>query len=185
LSACSFCCNLECTGGALLLRSLLLVNTTLASPQVAAFLPLSLQLPAAARLKLQDVQMVIGQRQLQQYAAFLQQLPSAVFVSDNQTFIHIRNFSSISSVAAAGKAAVAADPSTAAAGDGDVIVDVYSVTLIAPAAAAVNNTPVAVLQALAASRAAQQQNSSGVTTTPLAAAGSDAAGVIPATDSYV
>jgi hypothetical protein len=166
-------------GGSLTLRSLLLANTTLASPQVAAFLPLPLQFPSAARLLLQDVQMVVSQQQLQQYAAFLQQLPSAVFVSDNVTFIHIRNFSSSS--AAAGIAAVA--------GDGKVDVTVRSVTLIAPSAASLNSTPVTVLQALAASQAQQQQNSSSsgaiAAASALAAAGSDASGVITATDSYV
>jgi hypothetical protein len=176
-------------GGTLLLQGLLLANTTLASPQGAAFLPLALQLPATTRLKLQDIQMVVSQQQLQQYAAFLQQVPSAVFVTDNTSFIHVRNFSSIGSVLAAGKAADAAAAASAAGDASETIVDAYSVTLIAPMGAAIRNTPITVLQALAASRASQQQNgsvsSAGVDETALAAATGNAAGIVTATDSYV
>jgi hypothetical protein len=135
--------------------------------------------------------MVVSQQQLQQYAAFLQQVPSAVFVTDNTSFIHVRNFSSSGSILAADKAADAAAAASAAGDASEMIVDVYSVTLVAPTGAAIRNTPITVLQALAASRAAQQQQQNGsvsgadVDATALAAAAGDAAGIVTATDSYV
>ncbi|KAF6252064.1 hypothetical protein COO60DRAFT_1673833 [Scenedesmus sp. NREL 46B-D3] len=144
-----------------------------------------LQLPAAIRLKLQDVQMAVSQQQLQQYAAFLRQVPSAVFATDNATFIHVRNFSS--SMTAAGQAAAAAVP---AAGDGGSVVDAYSVTLIAQAAASINNMPFTALQAMTASRGGQQRQYGGGTggadeAAVAAAAAGDTDGVITTTDSYV
>lgn len=168
-------CLLQSAGSSLLLRGLLLANTTLASPRVAAFLPLSLQLPAAARLRLDDVQMLVSQQQLQQYAAFLQQLPSAVFVSDNITFIHVRNHSS----------SVSAATAAAAGAEAGVVVEAYSVTLLAPLAASVNSTAVTVLRSLAATTAAQQQTSTRTNAAALAAAAGDSAGIATATDSYV
>jgi hypothetical protein len=141
--------------------------------------------------------MVVSQQQLQQYAAFLQQVPSAVFVTDNTSFVYVRNISSSATVLAAEQAAGAANnaatAAAAAAGDArGVIVDAYSVTLIAPSGTSINNTPITVLQTLAASRAMQQQQqqqtssaaSAGVDATALAAAAGDAAGIVAATDSY-
>lgn len=168
------------TGGVLLLQDLLLLNVSLASPSTGnpstAFLPTSLALPV---LKLRDVIMTVSQDTLQAYVAFLQGVADTTLVTDNTTFLHVRNYS--------------ATPFAA--------VEARALTLIAPRAAPINGTPLGLLQQAIGSGSASSGPCSSPNRTPdsqqqqqllqqydpsvVQAACGDAAGVVTVTDSYV
>lgn len=139
-----------------------------------AFLPTSLALPPGALLKLRDVILVVTQETMQSYVAFLRSVQGATLFTDNSTFLHIRNYS-YSPFAA---------------------VEARSLTLVAPAGAAVRGTPLNLLRpflhgsngsnggcnADLISTVAQQQQ---VDRETVAAACGDSAGIVIVTDSYV
>jgi hypothetical protein len=96
------------------------------------------------------------------------------------SFLQIRSYSS--------KAAAAANSSSSSSSSATAAVEAHSVTLIAPAGATVDSTPLAVLQSLAAavdSRGDSSSTAGPVDNAALTAARGDAAGVVLATDSYV
>lgn len=142
---------LLCAGGVLLLQDLLLTDVTLTNPEQGnpnnALLPTNIQLPNAVALKLRDVIFVVTQQQLQQYVSYMLGIPQVTISTDNVSFLHIRNYT---------------NPPFG-------VVEARGLTLIAPAGAEIDNTPLPVLQA---SKTA-------------GAASSDGAGIVTVTDNYV
>lgn len=176
------------TGGILLLQDLLLLNVSLTSPTAGnpstALLPAALgRLPPGALLKLRNVVLSMSAGSLRAYAVFLQGAAGATLFTDNTTFLHLRNFSSAPFGA----------------------VEALSLTLVAPAAAAVNGRPLAPLLTAwgsgaagtssedgsagsaeeLARRCAALGSARGAVQAAAAAVCADAAGVPTVTDSYV
>ncbi|KAF8061104.1 BAK1 [Scenedesmus sp. PABB004] len=103
-------------GGALVLQDLLLVNASLTPPDgnpSLALLPRALApLPPGASLRLRDVQALA-------HLAFLLAVPAATLLSDNTSFVHLRNFSAPPFGVVEARALTLLAPAAARVGAGD------------------------------------------------------------------